>query len=51
MERKEYGKISLDKQVELNLNKSEDENQRGEISNSLWEMFEKTYSGHVTKTL
>ena len=48
---KKYGKISVDKQVELNLNKSEDENQRGEISNSLWEMFEKTYSGHVTKTL
>ena len=33
-ERKEDGKKSLDEQVEPNLNTSEDENQRGKISNS-----------------
>ena len=31
---KKYGKRSLDEQVEPNLNISEDENQRGKISNS-----------------
>ena len=31
---KKYGKRSLDKQVEPNLNISEDENQRGNISNT-----------------
>ena len=32
---KKYGKRSLGEQVEPNLNKSEEENQRGRISNSL----------------
>ena len=36
---KKYGKKSLDKQVEPNLDISEDENQRGKISNSQQGMF------------
>ena len=36
---KKYGKKNLDEQVESNLNISENENQRGKISDSQDEMF------------